>query len=113
MNNFYKDLFFQTSDYNYNKNYRVINKDNEIIVKVLTPELEKKDISVELKKDLLIINNIKEEKSEFLFNNFKNQKFKLLKEVNSEKISAKLESGVLTIKMPLSEKSQAKKIEIN
>ncbi|MDQ7032526.1 MAG: Hsp20/alpha crystallin family protein [Desulfonauticus sp.] len=95
--------------------------DEEIIVKAELPGLDKKDIDVRLENNYLILQGEKkkEEKSEkdnivrmeVSYGTFY-RAIPLPAEVDESKIEAKYKKGVLTIKLPKTEKSKSKKIAI-
>ncbi len=93
--------------------------DEAFIVEVAAPGLDKKDFSVELNEDLLIISSHKETeeekkvnerilKKEFSYQSF-TRTFHLPEEgIDREKITAKYENGILTIVIPKVEEKKVK-----
>ena len=100
--------------------------ENAFVVEVAAPGLDKKDFSVELNEDLLIISSHKETeqkkenerilKKEFSFKSF-TRTFHLPDEgIDRDKISAKYENGILTILIPKEKEKKikaSKEIKIN
>jgi len=88
--------------------------DKSFEIEMAVPGMEKKDINVEVEKNVLTISSeIKEEKKEaqdnysrreFHFNSFK-RSFNIPEEADVQKIEAKQENGVLSIKI---QKKEAK-----
>ncbi|TFF98772.1 MAG: Hsp20/alpha crystallin family protein [Promethearchaeota archaeon] len=93
----------------------------EIIAEV--PGLEKEDVNIEINKDVLTIKSEKETKKEekddegnYIYKErsytaFQRQ-FRLPENANVENIDAKMDKGLLTIKLDKIEPEPAKKIEI-
>lgn len=84
------------------------------------PGVEEKDISVQLDGDQLVLSAerkfLKEENTEFHRVELRYGTFArsvtLPKDVRSEEIEARLEKGVLTVRVPKAEPSRARRIEI-
>lgn len=93
----------------------------EVAVRAELPGLEAKDIDLDISGDVLSIRGEKrgkEEKKEesyytreSYYGSFQ-RSIRLPSEVQSDKVEAKFKNGVLDIKLPKSEKTQKKKIEI-
>jgi HSP20 family protein len=83
--------------------------DQEYRVELAAPGLDKKDFKIDLAKNVLTISSEKEVmneekkesfmKREFCYNSFK-RSFTLPETVNSEKIKAEYENGILTVHIP-------------
>lgn len=96
-------------------------KDKEIVVKADMPGVEKKDIEIDIKDNMLYINanthrEKEEEKEGYVmreraFSRFA-RAFSLPASVTSEGAKAKLENGVLTINIPKAEIEEKEKILI-
>jgi len=81
----------------------------------------KDEINLEMAGDTLTLSGSKKEnkkteddgyrKKEFFCSNF-NRSFSLTEEVDRENISAEVDNGILTVKIPKKEKTQPKKIQI-
>jgi len=87
----------------------VIEAEKEYIIEMAAPGLSKKDLKIDLNKNVLSISYEKEEKNEentenymrreFCFNSFK-RSFSLPESVSADKISAKHEDGILKVHIP-------------
>ncbi|WP_340819263.1 Hsp20/alpha crystallin family protein [Methanolobus sp. WCC4] len=96
-------------------------KDDEIIVTTDLPGVSKDDVNIDIKNNRVWINanthkELKEEKEGYLmrertYNRFA-RAFNLPSAVNEEQASAKLEDGVLTIKIPKAEIEEKHRIMI-
>jgi HSP20 family protein len=96
--------------------------DKEYKVELAIPGLEKDDIKITIKKNMLIISsnkqyeNKEEDKGyfrkEFNYSKFE-QKYKLPIEIKKEDIKANYKNGILYIAIPKSEIEEDKYIEIN
>jgi HSP20 family protein len=83
--------------------------DQEYRVELAAPGLDKKDFKIDLSKNVLTISSEKEEmneekkenfiRREFSYNSFK-RSFTLPETVNSEKIKAEHDKGILTVHIP-------------
>jgi HSP20 family protein len=83
--------------------------DQEYRVELAAPGLNKKDFKIDLNKNVLIISSEKEEvneeknenvmRKEFSYSSFK-RSFTLPETVNSEKIKAEHDNGILTVHIP-------------
>jgi len=113
MSRFFEREWLPTSD-------MVETKDN-IIIKVELPGMDKKDLSVTLSDDLLMIKGEKktekEESDEFhhsveRYQGSFQRSFRLPVSVKSDKIEATFEKGVLKITLPKTEEAKKKAIEI-
>jgi HSP20 family protein len=94
--------------------------ENEYVIKAEMPGVSRDYIDVVLNNRELDITgkingNMPEEKnlkySEFKLYDF-NRKFKVGDDIDSSRLTAKLENGILTLNLPKSEKIKPKKIEI-
>lgn len=99
----------------------VAETESDIVVKAEVPGLDKDDISLSLQGDILTIrgekkDERKEEKGSYRLLERRYGSFQrtvtLPTGVDPEKIEAKFRNGVLTIKMPKTEETRARKIEI-
>jgi HSP20 family protein len=96
----------------FNPAVNVKETDKSFEIEMAVPGIEKKDINVEVEKEVLTISSeMKDEKNEefdnysrreFHFTSFK-RSFKVPKEAEVSKIEAKQENGVLSIKIPKKE----------
>lgn len=95
----------------------IIENDYDYRVEVAAPGLEKKDFTVEVDKDHLIISASKEDKNEevegkftrneFNFSSF-TRRFYLPDTVEADSIEAKYKDGILTLVIPKKEEAQPK-----
>ncbi len=87
-----------------------IEKDNQYLLEIAVPGMDKKDFEIEIQNDLISISSIsKQEKGvkdnlnynrqEFNYNSF-HRTFSLPKEVDQSKIKAIYSNGILTITLP-------------
>ena len=87
-----------------------IEKDNQYLLEIAVPGMDKKDFEIEIQNDLISISSIsKQEKEvkdnlnynrqEFIYNSF-HRTFSLPKEVDQSKIKAIYSNGILTITLP-------------
>lgn len=87
-----------------------IEKDNQYLLEIAVPGMDKKDFEIEIQNDLISISSIsKQEKEvkdnlnynrqEFNYNSF-HRTFSLPKEVDQSKIKAIYTDGILTITLP-------------
>ena len=98
--------------------------ENEFLLELAAPGLQKKDFKVKIENDTLSINVEKEEereenqgdfsRKEYSYNSFR-RFFSVPNTVNSEKIEAKYEDGILKLVLPKTEegKRQYKEIKIS
>jgi HSP20 family protein len=99
----------------------VAETDGDITVRAELPGLEAKDIDLDISGDVLSIRGEKKGKEEIKKENYHTREsyygtfqrsVRLPAEVQSDKVEANFKDGVLDIKLPKSEKTQAKKIKI-
>lgn len=115
--NDFSDAFFNTNIGNFigsdfvlsNPSVNVIESDNQFKIEVAAPGLEKKDFNLSIEQNQLIIESSKKEEKEireekftrreFNYTAFK-RSFSLPESVDSSKITATYENGVLNILLP-------------
>jgi HSP20 family protein len=96
---------------------------NNIFVRMALPGIKKEDINISVTGDTLSIEGrTKEEKKEeddkkkYYFQSLRtrsySQQFNLPTFVNADKVDAKYEDGVLTVKLPKAKESETKQIEV-
>ena len=99
----------------------VFENDNAFHLEAETPGMKDKDINIEVHNGILTIRGNKEnisetEKENYHIREFSNQgferNFKLSDQVNTEKVSAKIENGVLKVDLPIHEQVKPQKIEV-
>lgn len=96
----------------------IIENEKEYTIEVAAPGLDKKDFNINIEKDQLTISATRDEKAnaedgeykrrEFNYSTFK-RSFHLPETVNSEKIAAKHENGILSITLPKQKIKETKK----
>ena len=91
----------------------VMETEKEFKLQVLIPGWSKKEVKIEIDKNILSISGEKEAKDEdFIRKEFKTdafeRAFQLPKDINFEKISAKQENGILEISIPKDLEKKAK-----
>ena len=87
-------------------------EDNNIVLEMLAPGLDKSDININLTSDTLEIVTNKEDLSKTLALPIK-EKFKIYKAVDPECTTAKLDKGILEITMPVKQKFHKRKVTIS
>jgi HSP20 family protein len=110
------DTFFEgtknKSTNGYVSTYRT-EDENEYKVEFVVPGLTKKDITVLLDEDLLKVSYEKPEDSTNTFIDSFERTYTLPENINEKKIDAKVENGILTIRLPkLQKKSTQREISI-
>jgi len=90
--------------------YHYQEKDNEILIEIALPGLNKKNIELIYSDGFLNIKNVtdKNDNSRWI-KNF-NETIKIIKDIDENKISAKFENGIMYIKIPKKAKIINKKI---
>ena len=87
-----------------------IEKENQYLLEIAVPGMEKKDFEIEIENDLISVSSISKKeievksgfnynRQEFNFNSF-HRTFSLPKEVDQSKIKAIYTNGILTITLP-------------
>jgi len=107
---------------NWNPVVDIYEKDDTIVIKAELPGMEKKDISVDLKDDVLTLKGershekeVKEEnyhRKERFFGKF-HRSFRLPEDMDADKIKADFKDGVLKIDIPKPEERKPKKITVH
>jgi HSP20 family protein len=110
------DTFFEgtknKSTNGYVSTYRT-EDENEYKVEFVVPGLTKKDITVLLDEDLLKVSYEKPENSTNTFIDSFERTYTLPENINEKKIDAKVENGILTIRLPkVQKKSTQREISI-
>jgi HSP20 family protein len=112
------EFFNELDDYPVQAN--VLSKENEVLIELLTPGIPKEDINIDCEKGKLIVSyktpkeiSVEGEyiQQQIFKDGFKNT-FKLNGEVNEDKISAKMNNGILEIRIPRKENKSKNKIKI-
>jgi HSP20 family protein len=125
---FFNDSFFKTyrsvDGNTTSPRVNVVEEDKTFRIDMAVPGLSRKDIRIDLEKDVLTISREKKEKKEdkghnymrreFSYNNF-SRSFQLPESVDLENIRAKHENGILSVELPMKEalvEKAPKQIEI-
>lgn len=126
--NFDSDRFFNTKQNRWqvdaeavSPKVNVTEDENFFHLEAETPGMKDKDISIEVHNGVLTIKSHKEndsetEKESYHIREFSSQSFersfKLSDRVDTEKVSAKIDNGVLKVDLPKHEQIKPKKIEV-
>ena len=126
--NFDSDRFFntkqnrwRTDEESISPKVNVTEDENFFHLEAETPGMKDKDISIEVHNGVLTIKGHKENKSDteqesYHIHEFSSQSFersfKLSDRVDTEKVSAKIDNGVLKVDLPKHEQIKPKKIEV-
>jgi HSP20 family protein len=120
-NRFFTEMPMAERAWEWSPDVDISETDGNVMVKAELPGLEAKDIDVDISGDVLTLRGDKkmeEEKKEERyycrerFSGSFQRSFQLPSRVQSDKVDAKFENGVLTVNLPKSEESKQKKIEI-
>jgi HSP20 family protein len=99
----------------------IVEHANEYVVKVELPGLSKEDVKITLESNVLTIRGEKKQANETKDKNFHRierayglfqRSFSMPMAVNSEKIDAVYQDGILTITLPKAEEAKPKQIEV-
>lgn len=102
-------LYFESllnKEFNTKPSYSIKKEDNELILSISVPSLEKDDLDINVEDDILIV---KSEKENDFINPF--EKIYSISKIDKDKITSSLENGILKIKLPYKDK-HLKKIKI-
>ena len=98
----------------------LFDKDNMLVLKAEAPGIDKKDLEVELRQDVLRVSG--KRRSEPVMDGFYHRRerdggefvrqFKLPVAVNQEKVSASYVDGILTVELEKAESAKSRKIAI-
>jgi len=97
----------------------ILELENKYVIEMLVPGFEKKDFSIEVENETLKISakakEVEENKAEDLIHaefeiNSIERSFQISQKVDSKKISAKYENGILNIEVPKKKESIIKKM---
>ena len=99
----------------------VTENENFFHLEAATPGMQDKDINIEVHNDVLTIKGHKKDASdtkkenyhirEFSSQNFE-RSFKLSDRINTDKVTAKIDNGVLRVDLPKHEQTKPQKIEV-
>jgi len=109
------DNFSAVSD-NYDFNQpnvpaKVVKNENNVTILIKAPGFKKDDISISIQNGAVIIKGKRDSKEKWLEEEFE-KSFKLPEKIKENKISAKLENGILTVTLPYAEESKPIAVEI-
>ncbi len=99
----------------------VIEKDEAFHIEAETPGMTVKDVSIEFHSGVLTLKGHREqnsetEKNDYSIREFSHQSFernfRLSDQIDSEKVTARMDQGILKITLPKKEQAKPKKIEI-
>ncbi len=99
----------------------VIEKDEAFYLEAETPGMTEKDVSVEFHDGILTLkghqeNSSQSDKNDYRIREFSKQNFtrsfRLSEQVDTEKVEAKMDQGILKVTLPKKEQVKPKKIEI-
>ena len=97
----------------------VIEKDEAFHIEAETPGMTVKDVSIEFHSGVLTLKGHREQNSEtndYSIREFSKQSFersfRLSDQIDSEKVTARMDQGILKITLPKKEQTKPKKIEI-
>ena len=97
-------------------NVRIREEDKKVIIEFLVPGWKKNDLLLSLEEQKLTltseVKNEKEQNSWFQNNNL-NFEIQLGQNLDTTKTNAKLEEGVLTVSIPVSQKTKGRNIKIS
>jgi len=112
---------WRTGGETYLPKVNVIENEDAFHLEAETPGMKDKDISIEVHNSVLTIKGHKEDNCEtekenyhireFITQSFE-RNFKLSDRVNIEKVSAKIENGVLKVDLPIHEQVKPQKIDV-
>lgn len=99
----------------------IVERENDFNIKLELPGVENKDVKITVQNDILTIKGEKKQESEKKGENYHRversygifqRSFTLPSSVNSEKIDASYDNGVLTVSVPKLEEAKPKEIEV-
>ena len=112
--NFFDELFddfFSPVTTKYQKNSNVEKTEKEFILKISLPGFKKEEIQISTENNILRITAKRNKKINWLKEEYE-QSYTLENNIEIEKITAKLEDGILTITLPFKEKAKPNTIII-
>ena len=95
---------------------RIKEDEKEIKIEFLVPGIKKSDLSLNIEDQKLTLCSNEEEKKQgngWFKNNELNYQVRLGQNLDTSKILAKLEEGVLSVTIPISKKAKGRNIKIN
>lgn len=101
-------------DYDFSHHENVEKSNNEYRLEIPIPGLSKEDIKITAMKDNITISVQKKDDKKLKFIRFDNKRYSLPKDVDINKIEAKVENGVCILILPKDKKkSEERLIEVN
>ena len=97
-------------------NVRINNDDKEVTIQFLVPGIKKSDLVLSVEDQKLTLCSTQDGKKQengWFQNNELNYQIRLGQNLDTSKINAKLDEGVLTVVIPVSEKATGRKIKIS
>jgi HSP20 family protein len=97
-------------------------KEDRLVIKAELPGMDKKDISLDFKNNVLTLSGIRQHENEVKEENFYRREmsygkfvrsFSLPADSDAEKIKAEFQNGLLTIEIPKPEQHQPKQIKVH
>lgn len=97
-------------------------KDDHLVIKAELPGMDKKDISLDFKDDVLTLSGVRKQENEVSEENFYRREmsygkfvrsFSLPADSDAEKIKADFQNGVLTVEVPRPAQPKPKQIKVN
>ena len=108
---FSPDSYFQEEG-----NVRIRNDDKEVTIQFLVPGIKKSDLVLSVEDQKLTLCSTQDGKKQgngWFQNNELNYQIRLGQNLDTSKINAQLDEGVLTVAIPVSQKATGKKIKIS
>jgi len=119
---FFSDFFNEKTDFlSINPKTDVEENDNEYVVTMEIPGVDKKDLNLHVENDRLYIKGEKKQSKETKESNYISSErsygafqrsFNLPNAIKTDKVDAEFKEGILKIKLPKSEEAKKKEIEI-
>jgi HSP20 family protein len=129
MNRLFDDSWFRTDGYGddvamgmWSPAVDMFEKNDHLVIKAELPGMEKKDINLDLKDGVLTLRGERKHENQVQDENFYRREmsygkfvrtFSLPSDVDSEKIKAEFQNGLLTIEVPKPEQHKPKQITVN
>jgi HSP20 family protein len=107
----FENIFNSKTQKDSNKNDSVEKSDKEFILSVALPGFKKEEVQISTENNMLKIYAKRNKKIGWLQEEFKNS-YQLEDNIDIEKITAKLEDGILSITLPFKEKTKPNIITI-
>lgn len=121
MNRYFESLKDDTQTVAWQPRINVLDLEDRYEISAELPGMKREEVNIELNNNILTLSGEKKVEHEMKGQNYKmfersygkfTRSFRLSPEVEADKIEAKFDNGILTLSLPKSEKTVAKKIEI-